>query len=238
MRWTNNLTTDGTRERPGAAAPAAGRRDPALGLRAAGLRDEQSRHRRRARGAPRARRPHRGAERRQSRILVHAGLPGEGSALGQGDLRLRQRPAGGHHLVPRPRPGHHPPERVRGTGGLLHHPRRVRHGPGRQPGRSAGVIPTSGSWSSRTTCSTPTASTSIRRSRGIPAGTTSSAVNPLAPQPSALAEFFGDFILVNGVPWPKMEVEPRVYRLRLLNGSDSRVLQAVARRDRAVRRSP
>jgi len=47
--------------------------------------------------------------------------------------------------------------------------------------------------------------------------------NPDAPQPSALAEFFGDFILVNGVPWPKMEVEPRVYRLRLLNGSDSRV---------------
>jgi len=41
--------------------------------------------------------------------------------------------------------------------------------------------------------------------------------------PSALAEFFGDFILVNGVPWPKMDVEPRVYRLRLLNGSDSRV---------------
>lgn len=43
------------------------------------------------------------------------------------------------------------------------------------------------------------------------------------PVPSALAEFFGDFILVNGVPWPKMEVEPRIYRLRLLNGSDSRV---------------
>jgi spore coat protein A len=43
------------------------------------------------------------------------------------------------------------------------------------------------------------------------------------PSPTALAEFFGDFILVNGVPWPKMEVEPRVYRLRLLNGSDSRV---------------
>jgi len=40
--------------------------------------------------------------------------------------------------------------------------------------------------------------------------------------PSALAEFFGDFILVNGVPWPKMEVEPRLYRMRLLNGSDSR----------------
>ena len=42
------------------------------------------------------------------------------------------------------------------------------------------------------------------------------------PQPSVLAEFFGDHILVNGQIWPKMQVEPRHYRLRLLNGSDSR----------------
>lgn len=33
---------------------------------------------------------------------------------------------------------------------------------------------------------------------------------------------YGDFILVNGMAWPKLEVEPRKYRLRLLNGSDSR----------------
>lgn len=39
---------------------------------------------------------------------------------------------------------------------------------------------------------------------------------------SAIAEFFGDFILVNGVIWPKKDVEPRQYRLRFLNGSDSR----------------
>ena len=43
-----------------------------------------------------------------------------------------------------------------------------------------------------------------------------------APSPSALPEFFGDHILVNGIAWPKMSVEPRLYRLRLLNGSDSR----------------
>lgn len=43
-----------------------------------------------------------------------------------------------------------------------------------------------------------------------------------APNPSVLPEFFGDFILVNGVAWPKLKVEPRKYRLRLLNGSDSR----------------
>ncbi|HEX5148027.1 MAG TPA: multicopper oxidase domain-containing protein, partial [Candidatus Limnocylindrales bacterium] len=43
-----------------------------------------------------------------------------------------------------------------------------------------------------------------------------------APEPSVLPEFFGDFILVNGQAWPYLEVEPRQYRFRLLNGSDSR----------------
>lgn len=37
-----------------------------------------------------------------------------------------------------------------------------------------------------------------------------------------LPEMFGDFILVNGAVWPYLDVEPRKYRLRLLNGSDSR----------------
>lgn len=45
---------------------------------------------------------------------------------------------------------------------------------------------------------------------------------PGAPEPSVLPEFFGDFILVNGKAWPTMNVEPRKYRFRLLNGSDSR----------------
>ncbi len=31
-------------------------------------------------------------------------------------------------------------------------------------------------------------------------------------------------MLVNGKIWPKMDVEPRNYRLRLLNGCDSRFL--------------
>lgn len=42
------------------------------------------------------------------------------------------------------------------------------------------------------------------------------------PDPSIIAEFFGDFILVNGAAWPYLDVEPTQYRLRLLNGSDSR----------------
>lgn len=45
---------------------------------------------------------------------------------------------------------------------------------------------------------------------------------PLSGGPSIIAEFFGDFILVNGMAWPVLDVEPRKYRFRLLNGSDSR----------------
>ena len=44
------------------------------------------------------------------------------------------------------------------------------------------------------------------------------------PKPSALAEFFGDHMVVNGKIWPKADVEPRNYRMRLVNGCDSRFL--------------
>ncbi|BAU47383.1 copper oxidase [Sulfurifustis variabilis] len=40
--------------------------------------------------------------------------------------------------------------------------------------------------------------------------------------PSIEPEFFGETILVNGKIWPVLEVEPRRYRLRLLNGSNAR----------------
>ncbi|UCH52941.1 MAG: multicopper oxidase domain-containing protein [Pseudomonadota bacterium] len=43
-----------------------------------------------------------------------------------------------------------------------------------------------------------------------------------APTASIEPEFFGDMILVNGKLWPVLEVEPRQYRLRLLNGSNAR----------------
>ena len=44
--------------------------------------------------------------------------------------------------------------------------------------------------------------------------------------PTGLAEFFGDHMVVNGEIWPQMNVEPRNYRLRFLNGCDSRFLAA------------
>jgi spore coat protein A, manganese oxidase len=37
-------------------------------------------------------------------------------------------------------------------------------------------------------------------------------------------EFFGNTMVVNGKTWPKLDVEPRRYRFRFLNGCDSRFL--------------
>jgi spore coat protein A len=40
-----------------------------------------------------------------------------------------------------------------------------------------------------------------------------------------IGEYFGDVMLVNGKVWPYLEVEPRMYRLRVLNGCNARILQ-------------
>ncbi len=40
--------------------------------------------------------------------------------------------------------------------------------------------------------------------------------------PFWIPEFFGDVITVNGKSWPKMAVQPRRYRFRILNGSNAR----------------
>jgi hypothetical protein len=42
------------------------------------------------------------------------------------------------------------------------------------------------------------------------------------PIPSCVPEFFGDTILVNGAVYPFVDVEPRRYRFRVLNGSNAR----------------
>ncbi|WP_331232939.1 multicopper oxidase family protein [Natronorarus salvus] len=42
------------------------------------------------------------------------------------------------------------------------------------------------------------------------------------PSPSVVPEFFGDTAVVNGKVWPKLDVEPRKYRFRMINGSNSR----------------
>lgn len=47
-------------------------------------------------------------------------------------------------------------------------------------------------------------------------------IDPTLPNPSIVPEFFGNTILVNGKVWPFLEVEPRKYRFRILNGSNAR----------------
>jgi spore coat protein A len=39
-----------------------------------------------------------------------------------------------------------------------------------------------------------------------------------------IGEYFGDKMLVNGKVWPYLKVEPRMYRLRILNGCNARIL--------------
>jgi spore coat protein A len=39
-----------------------------------------------------------------------------------------------------------------------------------------------------------------------------------------IGEYFGDVMLVNGKVWPFLDVEPRMYRLRILNGCNSRIV--------------
>jgi FtsP/CotA-like multicopper oxidase with cupredoxin domain len=48
--------------------------------------------------------------------------------------------------------------------------------------------------------------------------------NLAVPDPSCIPEFFGDTMLVNGTTFPKAAVEPRRYRLRLLNACNARFL--------------
>ncbi|WP_328754557.1 multicopper oxidase family protein [Geomesophilobacter sediminis] len=43
--------------------------------------------------------------------------------------------------------------------------------------------------------------------------------------PFWIPEFIGDVAVVNGAPWPYLKVEPRRYRLRLLNGANARVFR-------------
>ncbi|WP_455676116.1 multicopper oxidase family protein [Pradoshia sp.] len=45
------------------------------------------------------------------------------------------------------------------------------------------------------------------------------------PNPSVTPFFLGDTILVNGKVWPFLEVEPRKYRFRIVNGSNTRAYQ-------------
>jgi len=47
-------------------------------------------------------------------------------------------------------------------------------------------------------------------------------------------EFFGPYTLVNGTIWPHVNVKPRPYRLRVVNGSNARTYQLVLMQDNQV----
>jgi spore coat protein A len=44
------------------------------------------------------------------------------------------------------------------------------------------------------------------------------------PDATWIGEYFGDTMLVNGKVWPFLDVEPRMYRFRILNGCNARIL--------------
>jgi spore coat protein A len=44
------------------------------------------------------------------------------------------------------------------------------------------------------------------------------------PREPWIGEYFGDVMLVNGKVWPYLEVEPRMYRFRVLNGCNARIM--------------
>jgi len=46
--------------------------------------------------------------------------------------------------------------------------------------------------------------------------------DPPNPDPSIVPQFFGDTSVVNGKAWPRLSVDPRKYRFRILNGSNCR----------------
>jgi spore coat protein A len=69
--------------------------------------------------------------------------------------------------------------------------------------------------------------------------TDGSLLYPVAPASTNgpwIGEYFGDAMLVNGKIWPTLAVEPAVYRFRVLNGCNARILSLrfVRSNDRAV----
>ena len=57
-----------------------------------------------------------------------------------------------------------------------------------------------------------------------PDGTLLYPVAPAAVNGPWIGEFFGDTMLVNGKVWPSLRVDPALYRFRILNGCNSRIL--------------
>src|SRR5829696_8688841 len=152
-------------------------------------------------------------------------------ATGDGGVPVPERPARRHHVVPRPYPGHDPPQRVCRSSWVLPAPRRPVGSAGRGPARAG----------------TPAGRPPGHRYHELPLAIQDRSFNrdgslfypasrrffddfagPYIPRrdisPIFNPEFFGNTMVVNGRTWPQLAVEPRRYRLRLLNGCNSRFL--------------
>ena len=137
-----------------------------------------------------------------------------GFGPGETQTRLLHEPdtadAGLAAVVPRPRPRRHPAERLRRARCRLHPARRVRHRRRAEPDRDP------------------------RRGLRDPAGHPGSPVQPgrdvpvsrpaTSPAPPGSASTSATSMLVNGKVWPFLDVEPRMYRFRILNGCNARIL--------------
>jgi FtsP/CotA-like multicopper oxidase with cupredoxin domain len=117
--------------------------------------------------------------------------------------RLREHAASGDDLVPRPRVRLHAAQRVRGARRLLHH-----HGSRQRTGRPS--------------------RRPVRHGHLHPGPDVHDGGPALVPERGEtertvwIPEFFGDAIVVNGKVWPYLNVEPRKYRFRFLNGAQAR----------------
>ena len=169
----------------------------------------------------------------------------------RGLVRVRQQPAGHDPVVPRSFPGHHPAERLRRSGGLLADPGRLEDSlglpgpapvlgetvadlntpfnPVRNKIREIPIVIQDRSFNTDGSLFYPQNRAFFQE---VPFDKldvsfipdTSYSNVPSDVSPIWNPEAFFNTMVVNGRTWPKMVVEPDLYRLRLLNGSNSRFL--------------
>ena len=119
---------------------------------------------------------------------------------------------------------YHYPNTQRRPDAVVPRPRRPPHRGERLHGPGGAVPPASTRWSracpSRTASSTSRSSSATRCSTATARCCSTTTTSP---------GFFGDVILVNGRPWPVMQVKQRKYRFRILNASVTPLVPVVAR---------
>jgi spore coat protein A, manganese oxidase len=156
--------------------------------------------------------------------------PGAQAGAGAAAVRVSERSAGHHHVVPRPHPRDDPAQRVCGPSRVLP----AAPGAGRPALRRPSRAPRFGDPSGTRHYEIPLAiqDRSFNDDGSLFYPDTREFFDdfqgPYIPDsdvpPIWNPEFFANTMVVNGRTWPVLEVEPRRYRFRLLNGCNSRFL--------------